>query len=200
MQFAQQYFANGGKETVIAARQAQQAEAGGHSFPTAEELQHMISEIFHEADRDGNQFLDRKEFKKCLKLFAKELDLTVQDLRHIQVYADENGDGMISYQEFVPVALELLQQIFARRQFLEEQAARQQQVAEESAAFLLNGMPREELEAALRAIFEAADTDGSGALSRTEFLTALRESDLGLTKKQVSSDMAGRGGGLVCPI
>lgn len=186
LQFAQKYFESGGREAIVEARRQHSSSASGDvRFPSAEELQRRIAAIFHEADKDSNHFLDRREFKKCLQLFAQELDLKVSDLRHIQVYADENNDGMISYEEFVPVAVELLTVIFAKKRHEWQQAQRQQQAAQESAAYLLNGMPREELEAALTSIFQAADSDNSGELDRKEFVLALKNSDLGLTKKQI---------------
>lgn len=75
--------------------------------------------------------------------------------------------------------------IYAKLRHAEQQAARQSKAAEESTAFLLNGLTREELEAALGDIFRAADSDGSGHLDRKEFMSALTNSELGLTKKQV---------------
>lgn len=57
---------------------------------------------------------------------------------------------------------------------------------QKSKDFLLHGMDRPELEAVLKEMFEEADADGSGFLSRREFTAALRSSGLGLTRKEIN--------------
>ena len=193
MRFAEDYFANGGREGLLARRRAESAVAGDDEaeeeeipFPTPEELEAKIQQIFVAADTDGNGVLDRKEFKRVMKLFASELKLQVSDLRQIMLLADENDDGLIEYHEFVPVALELLQTMYAKMRHAQQQAKRQSRAADAAQDFLLNGLTREQLEAALGEMFRAADTDGSGELDRKEFQTCLKSSDLGLTKKQIA--------------
>ena len=90
------------------------------------------------------------------------------------------------YREFVPLAVEVIETIYAKRRFGDEAAARQAEAAEETEAFLLHGMPREKLENTLRDMFNRADADGSGKLSRTEFQSALRDSGLGLTRQEIN--------------
>ena len=135
--------------------------------------------------------------------------------------ADENSDGLVDYAEFVPVALGVLEAIYAKRKF---DATRDARVAEaegtcydwlpyfllqrnhstaapftlvtaSSKAFLLHGMPKDELEDAIRKVFGRADADGSGMLSRTEFADALRGSGLGLTRREINVIMAEVGTG-----
>jgi hypothetical protein len=105
--FAEDYFRNGGREGVLARRRAAAAEDEEEEeeedeirFPSPEELELKIQQIFVAADTDGNGVLDRKEFKRVMKLFASELHLQVSDLRQIMVLADENDDGLIEYNEF----------------------------------------------------------------------------------------------------
>lgn len=92
--------------------------------------------------------------------------------------------------EFVPLAVEVIETIYAKKRFDEEAAARQAEAAEETESYLLHGMPREKLENTLRDMFNRADEDGSGKLNRTEFQTALRESGLGLTRQEINVLMA----------
>ena len=182
MRFAEDYFVNGGREGLLARRRAESAAAGDDAaeeeepiaFPTPEELEAKIQQIFVAADADGNGVLDRKEFKRVMKLFASELKLQMADLRQIMMLADENDDGLIEYHEFVPVALELLQTMYAKMRHAQQQAKRQSRAADAAQDFLLNGLTRAQLEAALSEMFRAADTDGSGALDRTECVGARR--------------------------
>ena len=176
MRFSEDYFLNGGREGLLARRRAESANAGDDgadeepeiAFPTPEELETKIQQIFVMADADGNGVLDRKEFKRVMKLFASELKLQVADLRQIMVLADENDDGLIEYHEFVPVALELLQTMYAKMRHAQQQAKRSARAADAAQDFLLNGLTRAQLEAALQEMFRAADTDGSGELDRKE--------------------------------
>ncbi len=137
------------------------------------------------ADTDGNGVLDHGEFKELMKAFARELNVSVADLRQLMALADENDDGLIEYREFVPLATELLQMMYAKMRHEEAEARRAEAAAGASVDFLLNGMSREDLEATITDIFTNADKDHSGYLDRKEFHAALRESDLGLTKKQI---------------
>jgi calmodulin len=120
-----------------------------------------------------------------MKAFAEELKVSMADLRQLMVLADENDDGLIEYREFVPLATELLALVYAKLRHEAQQAERASAAVDDSVNFLLNGMGREELEESFRTMFREADTDGSGYLDRKEFGAALRQSDLGLTKKQI---------------
>ena len=120
-----------------------------------------------------------------MKLFASELNITVADLRQLMVLADENSDGLIEYHEFVPIALELLQTMYAKMRHAQQERMRQTKAADAASDFLLNGLTRAQLEEAMKEMFRNADTDGSGALDRKEFESCLKGSDLNLTKKQI---------------
>merc|ERR1719498_2373254 len=97
--------------------------------------------IFREADKDNNGVLDHKEFKSVVRAFSKELGLPMSDVRRLMSEADENEDGLIDYTEFVPLAVEVIETIYAKRRFDEESAHRQAEATEETEAYLLHGMP-----------------------------------------------------------
>jgi len=190
LQWCHEYFLNGGREGLLSRRRASEPEVEEEEeeeikFPSAEELELKIQQIFVAADADGNGVLDRKEFKKVMKLFASELNITVADLRQLMVLADENSDGLIEYHEFVPIALELLQTMYAKMRHAQQERMRQTKAADAASDFLLNGLTRTQLEDAMKEMFRNADTDGSGALDRKEFESCLKSSDLNLTKKQI---------------
>lgn len=74
--YAKQYFEDGGRAAILSRRRdLEPAQPAATAFPTAEELEAKIRAIFLEADKDGNGILDRKEFKRVMKLFAQELNL-----------------------------------------------------------------------------------------------------------------------------
>lgn len=56
--------------------------------------------------------------------------------------------------------------------------------------YMLHGMSRDELQKIMMDVFTNADADGSGQLSRKEFLSAIKEADLGLTRKEINVLMA----------
>mmetsp|Transcript_7630 Transcript_7630/g.18250 ORF Transcript_7630/g.18250 Transcript_7630/m.18250 type:complete len:458 (-) Transcript_7630:73-1446(-) len=157
---------------------------------TPEELRERITSIFLEADVDGNGFLDHKEFKEVVRRFTTELGLEVSDMRRIMAEADENEDGAIEYHEFVPAAADMIETAVAKRRFQQAKLEREADAVERSRHFLLHGLSREELEGVLEEMFRQADTDGSGALSRSEFASCLRSSGLGLTRKEINVLMA----------
>lgn len=111
-------------------------------------------------------------------------------LPQIMAEADENDDGVIEYREFVPIAVDVINVIEAKREFEEKKAADAEDAVEDAKDFLLHGMPRETLESMLKGAFLKADKDGSGYLDRKEFKECLRGSGLGFTKKEVNIMMS----------
>lgn len=111
-------------------------------------------------------------------------------MRRIMAEADENEDGAIEYHEFVPAAADMVETAVAKRRFQQAKLEREADAVERSRHFLLHGLSREELEGVLEEMFRQADTDGSGSLSRGEFVSCLRSSGLGLTRKEINVLMA----------
>eukprot|EP00741_Cyanophora_paradoxa_P007537 tig00001154_g7290.t1 len=152
-----------------------------------EELEQFFMQLFREADVDGNGVLDAKEFKQIMK--TADLGLSNKQILEIMVEADENDDGKIDYQEFVPVAVQVVSAMYAKAEAMMEQANRQQAATAAAEDVLLHGMTREEVENMLETLFRAADSDGSGKLSRREFRECLKHTDLGLTRKEINAIM-----------
>jgi len=100
--------------------------------------------------------------------------------------ADVNGDGEIGYAEFVPLAVDLVQSMYAKAEAAAELEAEEQEAAAAATEFMLHGMSRDELEAVMKEVFVKADVDGSGALSLNEFHKCIREAELGLTRKEIN--------------
>ena len=75
-------------------------------------------------------YLDHREFKKVVSSFSEELGLPNADVRRIMSEADENDDGYIEYHEFVPLAVDVIDTIYAKRAFDAEKAARESEAVD----------------------------------------------------------------------
>lgn len=152
---------------------------------TEEELVERVGALFQEADVDNNGVLDRKEFKVVFVGLQSELGLTDKDVLKIMAEADGNDDGTIDYKEFLPIAIDVMNSIYAKQDF-EAEKERREDAIEDVKDYLLHGMPQEELEAELRNVFNQADEDQNGWLSRKEFTAVLKNAELGFTRKEIN--------------
>lgn len=80
-----------------------------HGIPR-EQLEQMMFTVFNSADSDGSGALDRKEFARCLK--SAELGLTRKEINLLLSEVDADGDGMVTYEEFVPLCFNILVERF----------------------------------------------------------------------------------------
>ena len=151
---------------------------------TDDELQDFIMDQFMRYDADQDGYLDRREFRELL--MDAELGLSKKDARAIMAEADENDDGALEYREFVPIMVEIIHGIKAKTDAAAVTEEAEDEAREVVEMHLLHGMPREELEAMMRGVFEAADTDGNGTLDRKEFSRCLKSAELGLTRKEIN--------------
>ncbi|CAD7967817.1 unnamed protein product [Amoebophrya sp. A25] len=105
------------------------------------------------------------------------------DLFYFMSEADGDENNQIEYQEFIPVALQIMQTMYSRKKLEKTK----DQVRAQAQNILVHGMTREELESVLSRLFSSFDSDNSGTLSRGEFEKALSSMDLGLTRKEINS-------------
>merc|ERR1711907_62548 len=104
--------------------------------------------------------------------------------------ADENEDGYIDYNEFLPIGVDIVQAIFARRE-AEAAAQADQEAAQEAARIaLVHGMDKDQYKQMLLSYFRAHDVDNSGFLSRKEFKECMKNADLGLTRQEINALMS----------
>lgn len=96
-----------------------------------------------------------------------------------------NADGKIEYEEFIPLALQIIQGMYAKKR-LEQHLVDVDLQAEE---LLVHGMSREELTALVGSMFERMDEDRSGILNKQEFVAALTSMELGLTRREINAIM-----------
>jgi len=165
----------------------QEERRGGVGHLSKEELEEVLAEMFIQADADGSGALSLTEFKSVLK--NANLGLSDKDAKLLYAEADMDENGEVTYQEFIPLAVDLVQSMYARMEAADA-AAEEEEEARDLAAEQLHGMGREELNKVMADIFKRADADGSGALSLQEFRKCLKDADIGLTKKEINILMA----------
>eukprot|EP00041_Stephanoeca_diplocostata_P002330 m.25550 g.25550 ORF g.25550 m.25550 type:complete len:669 (-) comp13202_c0_seq1:303-2309(-) len=71
--------------------------------------------LFERADTDGSGGLDSDEFVKVLKSKTLNLRLTKKEIIEIKKIADKDEDGVITFDEFVPVVEQLLNRVAAKK-------------------------------------------------------------------------------------
>jgi Ca2+-binding EF-hand superfamily protein len=153
-----------------------------------DELETLLRQLFLDHDRDGNGFLDHREFRALLN--SANLGLSSKEVKRILAEADENEDGTIEYAEFIPLAIDLVQAMYMKIDSAADKEESSSAARAAAESHMLHGMPREALESIMGEIFKKADLDGSGTLSRREFNACLKEADLGLTRQEINLIMA----------
>jgi len=144
------------------------------------ELQETFTQMFQQADADGSGALDMKEFKEVLSM--ADLGLTNSQIKSVMSEADVDGSGTISYVEFIPLAVDLVNSMYAKM----EMEAEKEEARQNASDYLVKGMTPEQLEATMRDVFVMCDVDGSGALSLPEFQKCCQDAGIGLTRKEIN--------------
>jgi Ca2+-binding EF-hand superfamily protein len=147
-----------------------------------EMLESQIVDMFNAADEEGKGYLSRAQATTVVTNLAAQLSFNSSQVQYIMTEADENNDGMIDFNEFLPLMMELIQLLIAKGDVEAKLAQNEAEVEDK----LLHGMDRATLNNLLLSIFQSADADGSGALDRREFQNALKSADLGLTRKEIN--------------
>lgn len=150
-----------------------------------DEVEAIIQDLFHKYDADQNGYLDPGEFKSLMTDLQARLEFPPDEVLRFLSEADMNSDGMIEYEEFIPLALQIIQAMYSKKR-LEQHVAEVDQHAED---LLVHGMSRDELTELVGSIFERMDADGSGTLNKQEFVTALTSMELGLTRREINTIM-----------
>lgn len=147
-------------------------------------LERYLRRLFALHDTDNNGVLDQKEFAKLLE--KSGLGFTKKLIRKLLIEADANEDGVIQYEEYLPVMLEIIRSSEVTKLKKADDAAASQQAVD----FILTNMTEEQLERAISKEFMRADADNNGYLDRSEFIACMRDMDFGLTKKEILYLMA----------
>ena len=168
-EFGASYFT----DLLAQAEAAMAADEGSVKRLSPAELEELLVSLFREADKDGSGALSLHEFKDCLA--SVDLGLPESEARRILCEADINGDNEIEYAEFVPLAVDLVQSMYAKMEAQALKEAEEAEALEEAQQHLMHGMTQAEVEMVMKDVFHKADADGSGALSLAEFQKCCKE-------------------------
>lgn len=187
--------AAGGDGDVELIEQAQNILVHGM---TEDELTEVLFKIFKDADKDESGALDPDEFVNCLQ--STEIGFNQEEIDLMKSSVDLNGDGLVDFQEFAPLAYSLLVEVIAKQIAEEDGGSGEAKVgdaaaggaaseasggAKSRAQQLVNDLSDEELEQTLKKIFDGADQDANGVLDYDEFRECLRSANLGFTDELI---------------
>jgi Ca2+-binding EF-hand superfamily protein len=161
----------------------QQGAQDGQLF-NVDDVEAIVKDLFLRYDTDNNKFLDPREFKNLMTDLQARMGFPPDEVYRFLAEADQNADGMIEYEEFIPLALQIVQAIYAKKAtevHVEE--------AQEHAQQLVHGMSREELQSCVQTMFEQIDVENTGMLTRVQFVQALQTMELGLTRRELNAIM-----------
>ena len=116
--------------------------------------------------------------------------ITPQELRFVIAEADENENGFIDYQEFVPLAVDMIQAFKARSRAKNQYAQFEAAIDDD----VLGALSADELEKCTKICmqkFAEADSRHQGSLKMTDTRRCLRESAAGLTNIEVNLILQG---------
>jgi Ca2+-binding EF-hand superfamily protein len=145
-------------------------------------LERYFKKLFSIADVNGDGVLSPQEFKRLLELSG--FAFSAEQVRSLLNQADTNQNGVIEYEEFIPVAMSLLS---AQQSNIDTYIDNQDDNA--ARRLLLEGKTQQQLERQLRKMFLFADEDCSGFLDQREFKKCMGQMGLPLNASQTSELM-----------
>ena len=175
------------EEAAAAAEEDEEEDDGMPGLPNTSELAEIILTTFQQADTEGKGFLEFDEFRNLFLGLSDQLSLTEKDIEFLMDESDMNQDGVIEYNEFIPLCVDLIESMYAKTSAEVAEAEADSAAHDAAAEGLLNGMTQEELEGTLMEMFKQADKDGNGVLDRKEFRDCMRAADLGLRRKDINA-------------
>lgn len=148
----------------------------------AYDLQELLMNMFKEADINGNGALSVDEFRVLME--DADLGLSSSECHLLMVEADENDDREINYEEFMPIAIDLIQSFKARR-YAKKTIEKDQEKISEATLHKLHGPDIEAAATEAERLFKEADAKVvTGSLSRPEFRKCLKHPTLNLSKTE----------------
>ncbi|KAL4159978.1 hypothetical protein PRNP1_000550 [Phytophthora ramorum] len=148
-----------------------------------EAIKELMLVAFNDAQQQDEGMATHEQFKQILDGVGEQLQLSPTELKALYAEADENEGGVISCADFLPLGIQAVVQLRASHT---QRLARIESFSTREAEFFLHGMMQDEMESILRETFQRADKDEVGALTRLTFMDALRDADLGFTRREVN--------------
>jgi len=143
------------------------------------DLQEILSSLFMEADKSGTGQLKYDEFIAAME--SADLGITGPELRMVMAEADDNDDGVIDYEEFVPIAIDLIQAFKSRAHARRKQDEQDAKIDEDAIKQLYTD-DLKQTEQTIRSMLLEIDVAGRGTVSRQEYKNVLMDNRTGLTK------------------
>merc|ERR1711959_5829 len=162
-------------------------QGSGPERMTPEQLQEYLAGVFIEADVDGSGTLSYKEFKRVIE--TAQFGFSKEEVRRMLMEGDENDDGTIDYNEFLPIGVEIVQSIYAKNEARAAKEQMENEVENAARSALLHGMTQKQYTDLLLTYFKAHAGE-SGTLSRQQFKQALSNAELGLTRHEINVIMS----------
>ena len=172
-------------------------ESNSKGNEDAHALRSTLINMFREADREQRGSLTYDEFQNLME--RNDLGITSQEIKFVISEADENDDGFIAYNEFVPVAVDMIL-AFRARAHAKHTTGDADEVIDDDVLKLLSG---EELDGIATICIERIkdkDFDGVGALPPNALKRALQDvmgcglssAEVQMIVKQLPRDSSGR--------
>lgn len=145
-------------------------------------LRVALFQIFEEADKDNSGYLDYQEFEEAFKNLS--YGLGDNDVSTLISLADENNDGKINWEEFVPIGIEAIKTFFARNKVIQKKKKQNFDLNKKA----LENIYMDEIVKAdeiLSKKFKLIDEEEKGTVSIPELKKLLHESSF-LTPKEIN--------------
>ncbi|KAG6590742.1 putative Glutathione Stransferase omegalike protein [Phytophthora cinnamomi] len=185
--FGSQYFkelvAKHGGANKVADDAAMSALTPTYIKMEEEAIKEFLVVAFNDAQQQDGGMVVYEHFKQILDGVGEQLQLSPTELKALYAEADESEGGVVSCADFLPLGIQALLQLRATHT---QRLARIESFSKREAEFFLHGMMQDEMESILRDTFQRADKDEIGALTRLAFMDAIRDADLGLTRREVN--------------
>lgn len=138
--------------------------------------------MFEHADRDGSGNLSYEEFADAFK--ALSYGLTDNDIKTLIALADDNADGKITWEEFIPCAIDSIKTFFARNKVLQKMKEKDREIKKEALQLIY----QDEIgkcTAIMNRKFRAHDEKNTGIISLHKLRVAMTHCAL-LTPKEIN--------------
>jgi len=159
-------------------------EVGGTTQMGTLDLEGLLIDLFKEADKDGSGTLDPSEFAELMA--TASLGLSANELKLLLAESDYDSDGKVSYAEFVPLAVEIIQTMRLKERMEEYNEEMNDELR--FAAGQIIAMSPEEVEALVRDA--AARSEAGETLTRAQVKALLKSPVLGISRQQTSAAVA----------
>mmetsp|Transcript_59071 Transcript_59071/g.117393 ORF Transcript_59071/g.117393 Transcript_59071/m.117393 type:complete len:499 (-) Transcript_59071:423-1919(-) len=158
-------------------------EAGGGGGTTqfsVQQLEQTLISLFKEADQDNSGTLEFAEFAQLMA--TASIGLNSSELQLLLAEADENSDGLVTYQEFVPLAVEVIQTMRLKERI----DAEEDELDEVFRDAAMNSIGVSSAEVESMVTKKVNDLGGDGMVTRSQLKGLLKSPQLGLSKQQAS--------------